>query len=142
MPARSIARSASVKGYAIPTAAPIYVNSGDNSVRIIPAGTGTTEVVLAIAGAASGFKMTAGSGALVSGTGTIATGLLTVQGFSITLKGATGFATGATEVSDFNITSITTGSVAVQGVFNAFATGASTLSVSGTAAYSWLALGT
>lgn len=142
MPARSITRTASVKGYAIPTAAPIYVNSSDNSVRIIPAGTGTTELVFALAAGASGFRMVGGSGALVAGTGTIATGLSTVSAIQITLKGATGFASGATEVSDFNITSVTTGSVAIQGMFSAFVTGATTLSVSGTAGYSWLALGT
>ncbi len=141
---RSLTRRPTILGYATAASAPIYVDSDDNAVKIIPAGTGTTEVVLAVAGGASGFKMVAGSGALVSGTGTIATGLLTVQGITFTVnQPATGtYTTGANEVHTINVVSVTTGSVAIQGVFNSLTTGAATASVSGTAGFRYVALGT
>lgn len=44
MAIRSIARRSTVLGNATPTAAPIYVDSDDNKLKIIPAGSGTTEV--------------------------------------------------------------------------------------------------
>lgn len=44
MPSRGITRGATVKGVATPTHAPIYVDSDDNIVKMIPAGSGTTEV--------------------------------------------------------------------------------------------------
>lgn len=91
---------------------------------------------------ASGPRVAAGTGTLVSGAATIATGLTSVTTFIGTMKGATGFATGATEVSGLNVSSITTGSVVVNGVFNSFATGAATISVSGTGTFTWIAFGT
>lgn len=50
---RSITRGPTVKGYATPNSAPLYVDSDDNRVKCIPAGTGTTEVVLQENGAGS-----------------------------------------------------------------------------------------
>jgi hypothetical protein len=44
MPTRSIARRATVSGFATPNAVPIYVDTDDNILKIIPAGSGTTEV--------------------------------------------------------------------------------------------------
>jgi hypothetical protein len=44
MPARNIARQATVPGVATAKAAPIYVDADDNIVKVIPAGSGTTEV--------------------------------------------------------------------------------------------------
>jgi hypothetical protein len=88
------------------------------------------------------FRQAAGSGSLVSGTATIATGLNSVLSFNTILNGPTGFATGATEVSDIVVSSITTGSVVVKGTFNSFVTGAATISVSGTGGFFWQALGT
>jgi len=88
------------------------------------------------------FRQAAGSGTLVSGTATIATGLNSVLSFNTILNGPTGFATGATEVSDIIVASITTGSVIVKGTFNAFVTGAATISVSGTGGFFWQAMGT
>lgn len=44
MSVRNIVRSATVKGLATPTSAPIYVDSDDNKLKYIPAGSGTTEV--------------------------------------------------------------------------------------------------
>lgn len=88
------------------------------------------------------FRIAAGSGAFVSGSATIATGLNSVLSFAATLNGPTGFATGATEISDTIVSSITTGSVVVKGTFNAFVTGAATVSVSGTGGFFWVAYGT
>lgn len=43
---RSLVRNPTVKGFATAGSAPIYVDSDDNIVKLIPAGTGTTEVQL------------------------------------------------------------------------------------------------
>ena len=142
MPARSINRNATVRGYAMPTTAPIYVDSDDNALKIIPAGTGTTELAVCLAATASGFRFAAGTGTLVTGAVVVATGLTTVLACTTTQYGATGFATGATEVHTTFVKSITTGAVTVGGIFNAFVTGAATVSVSGTATFYWIAVGT
>ena len=44
MPARNIARQATVPGVATTKAVPVYVDSDDNIMKMIPAGSGTTEV--------------------------------------------------------------------------------------------------
>ena len=44
MPSRGITRGATIKGIATPTHTPIYTDSDDNIVKMIPAGSGTTEV--------------------------------------------------------------------------------------------------
>lgn len=44
MAVRNIRRQATVAGVATPTAAPIYIDSDDNILKMIPAGSGTTEV--------------------------------------------------------------------------------------------------
>ena len=143
MPVRGIVRRATTPGVATATNAPFFVDSDDNIPYLIPAGSGTSVVpfVLGLTGV-TGAKLAAGSGTLVTGTAIVATGLTTVKGFTATVYGATGFATGATEVHEIQVVSITTGAVSVQGVFNSFATGAATVSVSGTATFYWLALGT
>lgn len=46
MPTRGIARRATVSGSATPTHAPIYVDADDNTLKMIPAGSGSTEVSL------------------------------------------------------------------------------------------------
>ena len=53
---RSLVRNSTIKGYATAASAPIYVDSDDNRVKLIPAGTGTTEVILQEAGGASSFE--------------------------------------------------------------------------------------
>ncbi len=140
---RSVSRRPGIAGvgYATKTSAPFYVNDSDNSLRVIPAGTGSTEVAIMTVAQTGAAKTAYGSGALVAGTGTVATGLATVSAFQAEVYGATGFATGATEVSNIMVVSITTGSVAVRGIFNAFVTGAATLSSSGTATFYWQAIG-
>ena len=139
---RSIRRAATIVGYATPASAPLYVDLDDNAVKIVPAGTGTTELAFNLAATASGFRTAVGTGTLVSGTVVVATGLTSVLGFVATVYGATGFATGATEVSRIIAGTITTGSVVVTGAFNSYTTGADTLSASGTATFYWLAFGT
>lgn len=44
MPTRNLRRGAAVLGAALPNIAPIYVDSDDNKLKMIPAGSGTTEV--------------------------------------------------------------------------------------------------
>ena len=139
---RSITRHPVVRGYATSGSAPIYVDVDDNALKIIPAGSGTTELAVNLAATASGFRTAVGTGTLVTGAATIATGLTSVLGFTATVYGATGFATGATEVDRIIVGTITTGSVVVTGAFSSFATGASTLSASGTATFYWIAFGT
>ena len=143
MPIRGIVRQATQAGFASTKNAPIFVDSDDDIPYIVPTGSGTGAVpfVLGLAGV-TGAKLAAGSGVLVSGVATVATGLTTVKGFNADVRGATGFASGATEVHEIQIVSITTGAVAVQGIFNSFATGAATISVSGTATFNWIAVGT
>ena len=85
--------------------------------------------------------MAYGSGVLVTGTATIATGLTSVAAFACNITGTGTKSSGATEVCTLQVASITTGSVVVQGFFNAFVTGASTISVSGTAPFQWIAIG-
>lgn len=51
---RSLVRTPTAKGFATVNSAPIYVDSDDNRVKLIPGGSGTTEVVL---------QETSGSGA-------------------------------------------------------------------------------
>jgi hypothetical protein len=145
MPVRGILRSPTIKGLATPTHAPLHVDSDDNLPYMIPAGSGTTLVPLVIGlSGVTGVVIASGTGTLVSGVVTVATGLTTVKGFSATVKTpATGtYLTGVTEVHSINVTSITTGAVSVQGVFNSFVTGAATASVSGTAPFWWVAIGT
>jgi hypothetical protein len=44
MSVRNISRSKDIIGNATPTSAPIYVDSDDNKLKMVPAGSGTTEV--------------------------------------------------------------------------------------------------
>ena len=46
MSVRGIARYATPKGVATPTNAPVYVDSDDNKLKMIPAGSGSTQVEL------------------------------------------------------------------------------------------------
>lgn len=87
------------------------------------------------------FRFACGTGTLVSGAATIATGLNSVVGFVASVSTSGAFATGATEVNVIRATAIATGSVTVGGVFNSFATGAATASVSGTSTFAWFAFG-
>lgn len=46
---RSIHRNPTVKGSATAASAPIYVDSDDNQLKVIPAGSGTTEIIVPLA---------------------------------------------------------------------------------------------
>ena len=142
MPARSVRRAATVAGYAIPTAAPLYIDSDDNALKLIPAGTGTTELAVCLAATASGFRFAAGTGSLVTGTLVVATGLTTVLAFAPVLNGTGASATGATEVDTLLVSSITTGAVTVQGAYHSGTAAVQLASVSGTATFYWIAVGT
>jgi len=83
-----------------------------------------------------------GTGTLVTGGVVIQTGLRTVSSFTANISGTGAKTTGAAEVSTLQIAAITTGAVTVAGFFNSFVTGASTISVSGTATFYWTAIGT
>lgn len=141
MSVRGLYRSASQRGYATPTNAPIRIDTTSNAIMVNVAGSGTTELAVPLAVSTSGAKVAAGTGTLVTGAVVVATGLTSVLSFQATVYGATGFATGATEVDAVIVSSITTGAVTVKGLFNAFVTGARTISASGTATFYWVAVG-
>jgi hypothetical protein len=86
-------------------------------------------------------RIASGTGALVTGAVTIATGLTACTTFVATLIGTGASASGAAEVSLIVVSSITTGAVSCVGSYNA-ATGVRIASVSGTASFHWLAIGT
>ena len=152
MPVRGLYRGATVKGTVTASNAPVYVDSDDNRLKVIPAGTGSTEVLFldssygigasGVVGTAAGVKVAGGSGALVSGTAVVATGLATVSGFSWNIVGATG--TGAANAELPTITSIATGAVTITAFYVSTigASGASIISSGSAASYYWTALGT
>jgi hypothetical protein len=139
---RSITRRGAIAGYPTAASAPIYVNSTDNSLRLIPNATGSTELVVALAATSSGFRTAVGTGTLVSGTVVVATGLTTVLGWTASLSGTGATAAGATEVDTLFVSSITTGAVTVAGSYHSGTTAVQAVSVSGTASFYWLAFGT
>jgi hypothetical protein len=139
---RSITRRATAAGYATAGSAPLYVNSSDNSVRVIPIGSGTAEVSLAQTVSTGAVKIAAGTGTFVSGTVTVATGLATCTSFNATLIGTGATATGATEIEQCVVASITTGAVVVNGSYHSGTAAVMVQSVSGTAAFYWQAYGT
>ena len=142
MSIRGIARTPTAKGFATPTNAPIYLDSDDNTLKMIPAGSGTTEVVVPFATTTSGAKFAAGTGTLVSGTVVVQTGLTSVLSFTTSLITSTGTtATGATEVTELFVPSITTGAVTVNGSYHSATAAINLISVSGTSAFYWIAVG-
>ena len=144
MPIRSIVRRSAVAGAlnATRNTAPVYVDSDDDALKYIPAGTGSTERAFGVSLSTSGFRMAAGTGTLASGTVVVATGLATVLGFTAMLSGTGATATGATEVESLHASSITTGAVTVTGSFLTANAAESTASASGTSAFYWFAVGT
>ena len=81
MPARSFRRGAAVNGYATPSNVPLYVDSDDNILKFIPAGSGTTEVQVVDASATQTLTnktLTAPTitAPVISGATTIATGAI------------------------------------------------------------------
>ena len=144
MPIRSIVRRSAVAGAlnATRNTAPVYVDSDDDALKYIPAGTGSTERAFGVSLSTSGFRMAAGTGTLASGTVVVATGLATVLGFTGILSGTGATASGATEVDSVVVASITTGAVTVNGQYHAAEAATGVQSVSGTSAFYWFAVGT
>lgn len=140
MSVRGLHRGAAARGSATPTNAPIFIDSADNTPKLIPAGSGSTQVALVTAVAASGAKVVGGSGALVTGAATIATGLTSVLGFSANMVGQpTG--TGAASNQILTISSITTGSVVVAAYAVSSVTGATVAASTSTGSFYWTAVG-
>lgn len=84
---RSIFRGPSItnKGYATAGSAPFYVKDTDNRVRVIPAGTGTTEVILQEAGGASSYERLITTRVLTAADSGKTFGLALAGGFTVTL---------------------------------------------------------
>ena len=95
-----------------------------------------------VAAGSTGYRVAMGTGTLASGTVAVATGLRSVVAFTADVSRTATPTTGAAEVNQIWIGTITTGSVVVTGSFNSFVTGAATVSASGTASFYWLAVGT
>ena len=100
MPPRNLIRRATVLGIASPNVAPIYVDSDDDIIKSIPAGTGTTEVEVIDATHAqtiSGVKtftglplMTADGGVQFAEVSLTSANLLALRATPITLVAAPG----------------------------------------------------
>jgi hypothetical protein len=141
MPERGIYRTPTVKGIATVTNCPIYCDSDDNTLKFIPAGSGTTELVIPSAVSASGAKFAAGVGTLVTGTLAVATGLTSVLGFSLTPTSNTGGTGTASNPILFGV--VTTGTIAVSAYYVSTigASGAIAAAVTATGNFTWTAVG-
>lgn len=87
MPTRMLRRNAAILGAAFADRAPIYVDADDNQVKLIPAGSGTTEILVPSAGAA-----TSAAGATLTLTRTHAFKTIALDqsgGTAVTLPAAT-----------------------------------------------------
>lgn len=139
---RSLTRRGSAAGFATAASAPIYVDSADSTVKVVPAGSGTTPVSLATAVTASGSKYAAGVGTFVTGTLLIATGLAGVLSFQATLttnpSGATAAASAQLVVATFTGT---TGAVTATAYSITTITGAVTAANTATGSFAWVAIG-
>ncbi len=87
-------------------------------------------------------KLAWGTGTFVSGTVIVATGLTLCSSFATTLIGTGATATGATEIERVVVASITTGAVTCNGSYHSGTAAVCVQSVSGTAAFYWVACGT
>lgn len=88
MPIRNILRDSVVRGFATAKSAPIYVDSDDNKLKVIPAGSGSTEVeVLAQYAPVS---LTANTTLSPASHGNKTVVLNKADGIAITLPAATG----------------------------------------------------
>lgn len=82
---RSLTRYKTIKGYATDGSAPIYVDSDDNRVKLIPAGGGTTEVILQEANGASSYERLITTRVLTAADSGKTFGLALAGGFTVTL---------------------------------------------------------
>lgn len=98
MSVRNLHRGPTVKGYATPTSTPIYVDSDDNIAKMIPAGSGSTEVQLVDASSAQTLTNKTLISPTISGTPAISGATLTAPLFTVTEYDADGAITIATGV--------------------------------------------
>ena len=96
MAVRNIVRNPTALGFASSTACPIYCDSDDNRIKFIPAGTGTTEVILQEAGGASTYERLITTRVLTAADSGKTFGLALVGGFTVTLPALS-------TVSGFNV---------------------------------------
>ncbi len=82
---RSITRRPTAVGFASAGSAPFYVDSDDNRIKVIPAGTGTTEVILQEAGGASSYERLITTRVLTAADSGKTFGLALAGGFTVTL---------------------------------------------------------
>ncbi len=82
---RSIHRNPIAKGFASAASAPIYVDSDDNRLKMIPAGSGSVEVILQEAGGASMYERLITTRVLTAVDSGKTFGLALVGGFTVTL---------------------------------------------------------
>ena len=111
MSMRGIARSATAIGIATPTNAPVYVDSDDNLLKVIPAGSGSTEKTLVDTNSTQTLTGKTLSGAVVSpaiaefvGDGAITT----TPGIKVLTKGSAGAYTLAAPSADGDMLYIVT----------------------------------
>lgn len=138
---RSITRRPSIAGvgYATAGSAPFYVDSDDNIPKVVPAGTGTTELSFMMGVTTSGARVAGGTGALVTGTLAVVTGLTTVLSFTCS---PTAQPTGTGVNSDqILVPTWATGTVTVTAFSVSSVTGATIAASGSTGAFSWLAIG-
>ncbi len=93
---RSLTRRTAIAGYATDGSAPIYVDRDDNRVKLIPTGTGTTEVILQEAGGASSYEQLITTRVLTAADSGKTFGLALAGGFTVTLPALS-------TVSGFNV---------------------------------------
>lgn len=136
---RSLTRRPTIAGYASAGSAPIYVDSDDNIPKIIPSGTGTTELPFVLSATASGARVAGGTGTLVTGTAAITTGLTTVLSFTCS---QTTQPTGTGVNSDqILVPTWATGTVTVTAYSVSTITGATIAASGSTGSFSWIAIG-
>lgn len=82
---RSFTRGATPKGASTKHSAPIYVDSDDNRVKVIPAGTGTAETILQEAGGASVAEVLTAAKTLTAADSGKTFFLNLAAGFAVTL---------------------------------------------------------
>ena len=85
MSIRGIYRGATAVGYATPTNGPIYIDSADNRVKTIPAGSAAVAVILQEAGGASGYERLITTRVLTAADSGKIFGLALAGGFTVTL---------------------------------------------------------
>ena len=82
---RSIRRGATLVGDAVAASSPIYVDSDDNRLKHVPAGSGTTEVVIQEAGGASRQSVLVAATTLTAADSGKVYFLALAGGFAVTL---------------------------------------------------------